>query len=60
EGAQVPDEALRRLLFRRWLDESLPRLGGMSPRRAAADGGYREQLEFSYGTACQVLQTACS
>src|SRR5579875_973140 len=46
EEALVPDEALSRLLFRRWLDEPLPRLGGMSPRRAAADGGYREQLEL--------------
>ena len=46
EEAPVPDEAFRRLLFRRWLDEPVPRLGGISPRRAAASGGYREQLEF--------------
>lgn len=44
--ALVPDEAFRRLLFRRWLDEPVPRLGGISPRRAAASGGYREQLEL--------------
>lgn len=44
EEAPVPDEAFRRLLFRRWLDEPVPRLGGLSPRRAATSGGYREQL----------------
>ena len=46
EEAPVPDEAFRRLLFRRWLDEPVSRLGGISPRRAAASGRYREQLEF--------------
>lgn len=46
EEAPVADDAFRRLLYRRWLDEPVPRLGGISPRRAAASGGYREQLEF--------------
>lgn len=58
EESPVPDEAFRRLLFRRWLDEPVPRLGGISPRRAAASGGYREQLEsllrgLEHRSACE-------
>jgi hypothetical protein len=29
----------------RWLDESIPALGGLTPRQAAADPTRREQLE---------------
>lgn len=42
----VPDERFRLLLWQRWIDEPIPRLGGMSPRAAAASGTYPDELEL--------------
>lgn len=42
----VADEDVRRLLWRRWIDDPVPRLGGLSPRQAAASGRCRDELEL--------------
>ena len=39
------DERFRALLYRRWIDEPVPHLGGLGPREAAARPEHREQLE---------------
>ena len=44
----VPDEAIAEIqehMERRWCDEQVPALGGLTPRQAAADPTRREQLE---------------
>jgi hypothetical protein len=46
DGPPGSDERFRRLLWRRWIDDPVARLGGISPRVAAARGGYRDELEF--------------
>jgi hypothetical protein len=46
EEPPISDERFRRLLWRRWLDDPVPRLGGISPRAAAADGRYQDELEL--------------
>ncbi len=53
EGAVVlPPEALEQLqdrFERRWCDEHVPALGGLTPRQAAADPSRREALERLLG-----------
>ena len=44
--SSVPEERFRELIYRRWIDDPNHRLGGLSPRAAAARGGYRSELEF--------------
>ena len=39
------EQRLRELLYRRWVDEPIDCLGGLSPRAAAACGRYRNELE---------------
>jgi hypothetical protein len=46
EEPPVSDERFRRLLWRRWIDDPVPRLAGISPRAAAASGRYRDELEL--------------
>ena len=46
EEPPVADDRFRLLLWRRWIDNPVPRLGGTSPRTAAASGKYRDELEF--------------
>lgn len=46
EEPPVSDERFRLLLWQRWIDDPLPRLGGTSPRTAAASGRYRDELQL--------------
>ena len=39
------DERVQALLYRRWIDDPDPHLGGLSPREAAGRPEHREQLE---------------
>jgi len=47
DGSRPPiaEAAVRRGIYRRWIDDPNQRLGGLSPREAAARGGYRDDLE---------------
>jgi hypothetical protein len=45
EAPTVPDGHIRDLTYRRWIDDPDRRLGGMSPREAAAHNAYRDELE---------------
>ena len=48
----LPPEALEQLqdrFERRWCDEHVPALGGLTPRQAAADPSRREALERLLG-----------
>lgn len=44
-SADGPDERFRAFLYRRWIDDPDPHLGGLSPREAAGRPEHREQLE---------------
>jgi hypothetical protein len=44
--SSVPEQRFRELIYRRWIDDPNHRLGGLSPRAAAARGWYRNDLEF--------------
>jgi hypothetical protein len=46
EEPPISDEHFHRLLWRRWIDNPLPRLGGISPRAATASETYRDELEL--------------
>jgi SEC-C motif len=45
EALVAPDARIRELTYRRWIDDPNQRLGGLSPREAAARCEYREELE---------------
>lgn len=47
DGSRPPitEAAVRRAVYRRWLDGPNQRLDGLSPREAAASGAYRDDLE---------------
>jgi SEC-C motif len=45
ESSAVPDARVREFTYRRWLDDPNERLGGISPRAAAARGEHREEIE---------------
>lgn len=52
----VPDPLLQRLVYRRWIDDPNPQLGGLSPRAAAARREYSRELalqlrNIEYGSA---------
>jgi SEC-C motif len=51
-----PDPRMQKLVYRRWIDDPNPQLGGLSPRTAAARCEYRRELEgqlrsIEYGSA---------
>jgi hypothetical protein len=46
EEPPVSEDRFRLLLWRRWIDDPVPRLGGISPRAAVASGRYRDELEL--------------
>jgi SEC-C motif len=45
ELSSIPQERFRELMYHRWIDDPNHHLGGLSPRMAAARGGYRNELE---------------
>ncbi len=56
-SADGPEARFQALVYRRWIDDPDPRLGGLSPREAAGRPEHREQLErqlriFEHSTAC--------
>jgi hypothetical protein len=57
EETPVSDERFRRLMWRHWIDDPLPRLGANSPR-AAPNERYRDELErllrgIEHRSACE-------
>jgi hypothetical protein len=45
EAPSVPDERIRDLTYKRWIDDPQRCLGGMTPREAAANDAHRDELE---------------
>jgi SEC-C motif len=56
EEPGTPDPRVQRLVYRRWIDDPNPQLGGLSPRAAAARREYSRELalqlrSIEYGSA---------